>query len=404
MFNRETYLEKIRPFIGTDLIKVLTGVRRCGKSVMLELLKTELTERGVRPERMLHVNFEDIANKRWLDGDALHARVLECAGDSQEKFACFFDEVQLLPKWETYINSLRLRRNIDIYVTGSNAKLLSGELATLLTGRYIAFEIQPFSFPEFLELHRSIRGEKPVAEVFNDYVIFGGMPFLSNLGLDYATSMQYLRDIYQTILMKDVLQRHNIRDADLLERIVIYVLSNVGKTFSALSISKYLKSEKRIVSSETVLNYLRTCEEAFLFSRVRRNDLNGKKLLTINEKFYVCDHGFREALCRGNVNSIEIVLENMVYQELRRRGWTVTIGKVGDLEIDFVAEKQKQLCYVQVAYILADDNVIAREFGAFDKLDSHFPKYVLSMDEFDRSHEGIKHLNIRDFLLGKELV
>jgi predicted AAA+ superfamily ATPase len=182
------------------------------------------------------------------------------------------------------------------------------------------------------------------------------------------------------------------------------VLANVGKTFSATSIAKYLKNERRPVTPETILNYIKACEDAFLFHRVRRNDLQGKKLLTVNEKYYIVDHGFREAARENNTKSISIVLENMVYMELIKRGYSVTVGKIGDLEIDFVAEKQNEPVYVQVAYILADDSVIAREFGAFDKLDSHYPKYVLSMDEFDRSREGIKHLNIRDFLLGKELV
>jgi len=405
MLKRESYLKKIRPFMGADLVKVLTGVRRSGKSVMLELIKDDLVAHGLAPVRTLAINFEDIEGERWLDGHALHGHVLERMGASKEKFALFLDEVQLLPRWEYYVNSLRLRTNLDIYITGSNSQLLSGELATLLTGRLAAFEVLPFSFAEFLEAGRLRHGEKgkTVAEVFNDYVRLGGMPFLTNFDFDYKTSMQYLHDIYQTILLKDVVKRHNIRDADLLERIVRYMLANVGKTFSASSISKYLKSEQRKVAPETVLNYISACEEAFLFYRVRRNDLEGKRLLTINEKYYVSDPGLRETVLLDNVKNIEIVLENIVYLELRRRGWKVTVGKVGEHEIDFVAESFKDVCYIQVTTMLAGEATIEREMGSLQKINTNYPKYILSMDEFDRSHEGIKHLNIRDFLLNENL-
>jgi predicted AAA+ superfamily ATPase len=402
MLKRETYLERIRPFVGKDIVKVLTGVRRCGKSVMLDLIKQELLANGVKPDRILHLNFDSGALPFELNRMAAYSFIDAKIKSGAGKFFLFLDEVQDIPEWEKMVNAMLIDFDADIYVTGSNAKLLSSELATHIAGRYVKFEIHPFSFAEFLETHRAQRGEKPPAEVFRDYIRFGGMPFLVNLNWDERNSAQYLCDIYQTILLKDVLQRNKIRDADLLERIVRFVLANIGKTFSALSIAKYLKSEQRKMTSETVLNYIRSCEEAFLFYRVRRNDLNGKKLLSINEKYYVCDHGLREAVCHDNINNIELVLENIVHNELRRRGYTVTVGKIDEQEIDFVAEKPGDIRYIQVSSYLSGEETIKRELGSLQKLDTNYPKYLLSLDEFDRGHEGIKHLNIREFLLGAE--
>jgi predicted AAA+ superfamily ATPase len=408
--KRETYLKQIRPFIGTDLVKVLTGIRRCGKSVMLELVRDELRERKIPEERIISINFDDPANFPLRDGERFHAHIasrvaeLSKTGKNSGKIYLFFDEIQEVNDWETYINGLRFLPDVDIFLTASNANLLSGELATYLTGRHVKFEIHPFSFAEFSEAHRLLKGERPVNEVFNDYVVLGGMPFLLNLDLQYAPSVQYLKDLYQSVVFKDILLRNNIRDVDLLRRIIVFVLENVGKTFSATSISKYLKSEKRAVSTDTVLNYIRACEDAFLFYRVQRNDLQGKKLLTVNEKYYVIDHGLREAVCENNSKEVGIVFENMVFTELLRRGYTVTVGKVGDLKIDFVAKRQNEQVLIQVSYYCGAKETMERELAPLEKYVSNYPKYIISMDDFDLSRSGIKHLNIRDFLLGKELV
>jgi predicted AAA+ superfamily ATPase len=408
--KRETYLKQIRPFIGTDLVKVLTGIRRCGKSVMLELVRDELRERKVPRERIISINFDDPVNYPLRDGARFHAHItslvtqLGGAEKTGEKIYLFFDEIQEVSGWETYINGLRFLPNVDIFLTGSNATLLSGELATYLTGRHVKFEIHPFSFAEFCEAHRLSKGETPVSQVFNDYIVLGGMPFLLNLGLQYAPSIQYLRDLYQSVVFKDILLRNSIRDVDLLRRIIVFILENVGNTFSASSISKYLKSEKRTVSTDTVLNYINACEDAFLFYRLQRNDLRGKKLLTINEKYYVVDHGLREAVHENNNKDIGVVLENMVFMELLRRGYTVTVGKVGDLEIDFVAKRKNEQAYIQVSYYCGAKETMERELAPFKELVSNYPKYIISMDDFDLSHEGIKHFNIREFLLGRELV
>lgn len=315
-----------------------------------------------------------------------------------DKSYLFFDEIQEVDAWEKCVNSLRVKFDVDIYITGSNAKLLSGEFATYLAGRYIEFVVYPFSFAEFVDMYYTLNPKANETEAFKQYILFGGMPFLMNLNLQAAPCNQYLQDVYNSVVLKDVMKRNNIRDVDLLERIIIYVLANVGKTFSSTSISKYFKSENRNVSPETILSYIKACEDAFLFYRARRQDLVGKKILTINEKYYVADHGLREAVYGKNNRDIEIVLENIVYMELLRKGYSVTIGKINSLEVDFVAEKQGELIYVQVAYILAADSTIKREFGSLKTINDNFPKYVVTMDEIDMSRDGIHHVNIRDFL------
>lgn len=283
-----------------------------------------------------------------------------------------------------------------------DAKLLSGELATYLTGRYVEFVIYPFSFAEFTELYHTVYPETDTRECFNKYLTAGGMPYLSNLHYDETASRQYLRDLFNSVELKDIVKRNRIRDVDLLERIIAYVTSNIGTTFSSTAISKYLKSEGRSVSPETVLGYIKACTDAFLFYQVKRQDLQGKKILTVNEKYYVADHGIREAVFGGNKKDINLVLENIVYMELLRRGYSVTVGKVGSKEIDFVCEDHGNKLYVQVAYLLASEDTIQREFGVYDHVRDNFPKYVVTLDEFDMSRDGIKHRNIRDFLLEDE--
>ncbi|MEI6602982.1 MAG: ATP-binding protein [Clostridia bacterium] len=398
MLARELYMKQIRPFINTDLIKVVTGIRRSGKSVMLELIKNELVGMGVTPKQMISINFEDIEYKGLTDSDSLHAYVSDMIGDSKVKTYLFLDEIQEVNEWEKCLNSFRVKFEIDIYVTGSNAKLLSGELATYLAGRFVQFVVYPFSFLEFSEIFLVTNPDISSSELFKKYLILGGMPFLANLNFQEAPCMQYLQDVYSSVVLKDITSRNRIRDVDLLERIIRYLIANIGKTFSATSISKYFKSERRSVSPETILNYIRACADAYLFFRASRQDLPGKKLLTINEKYYLADHGIREAIFGGNGRDIEIVLENIVFIELLRRGYSVTVGKIRGLEIDFVAEKGDHRLYIQVAYLLASESTVEREFGALMALEDNYEKYVLTMDELNMSREGIVHMNIREFL------
>lgn len=320
----------------------------------------------------------------------------------QERYIFFFDEIQEVREWEKCINSFRVELDCDIYITGSNAKLLSGELATYLAGRYVEFVIYPFSFEEFIQLYHTIFPEADVRTCFNRYLTAGGMPYLANLRYEETACRQYLQDLFNSVELKDIVQRNKVRDVDMLERIIAYVTANIGTTFSSTAISKYLKSEGRSVSPETVLGYLKACTDAFLFYQVKRQDLRGKKILTVNEKYYVADHGVREAVFGGNQQDINLVLENIVYLELLRRGYAVTVGKIGDKEIDFICESQGNRLYVQVAYLLASEDTIQREFGVYERIRDNYPKYVLTLDEFDMSRDGIKHRNIRDFLLDKK--
>lgn len=402
MIKREAYMRRIRPFMGNELIKVLTGIRRSGKSVMLELIQNELAEKGVQRKQFISLNFENMSNVHLCNAAALHDEIIRQSASIDGKVYLFFDEIQEVADWEKCINSFRIELDCDIYITGSNARLLSGELATYLAGRYVEFVIYPFSFEEFIELYRTVYPNTDIRQCFQKYLTMGGMPYLSNLRYEEEPCRQYLRDLFNSVELKDVVKRNNIRDVDMLERIVAYITANIGTTFSSTTISKYLKSEGRSVSAETVLNYVRACTDAFLFYQVKRQDLQGKKILTVNEKYYVADHGIREAVFGGNMKEINLVLENIIYMELLRRGYTITVGKVSEQEIDFVAQLQDSRLYIQAAYLLASDDTIRREFGVFDRVRDNFPKYVVTLDEFDMSRNGIKHRNIRDFLLAKK--
>ena len=402
MIQRERYINNIKPFIGKDIVKVLTGIRRSGKSVMLRLIQEEIQRQGVVETQFISFNFESMENADFCTASSLYQELKRRIALIQGKVYLFFDEIQEVEQWEKCINSARVDFDCDIYITGSNAKLLSGELASYLGGRYVEFVIFPFSFEEYLESIKQENKDTSVTEEFKNYLEMGGMPFLVNLRYDKEASLQYLRDVYNSMLLKDVVQRNNIRDVELLERMILYFLDNVGHSFSARSISNYLKQENRKVSAETILNYIKACCDAYLFMKLRREDLQGKKILSVNEKYYSVDHGLREAILGTNTRNIDQVLENIVCVELLRRGYTVTIGKNGEKEIDFIAKKNKDKLYIQVAYLLAGSETIEREFGIYDSVRDHYPKYVLSLDELDMSRNGIKHLNIRDFLLSKE--
>ena len=401
MLKRDEYIKQIVPFIDKDVIKVLTGIRRSGKSVMLKLLMEELKNKGINENQFIYINFENLKYRNLKNYERLYDFILNKVDDKYKSYYIFLDEIQEVEEWERCVNSLRVDEdfNFDIYITGSNAKLLSGELSTYLAGRYIEFVVYPFSFKEFFEIMKEKNKEIDLKEAFQDYVKFGGMPFLHNLDYNYEASMQYLQDLYASIILKDITQRNNIRDTDLLERIINYVVMNIGNTFSATSISKFFKSENRKVATETILNYIKACEEAFLVYRVARNDLLGKKILNVNEKYYIADHGIREAIMENNQKNINQVLENIVYFEMLRRGYNVKTGKVDNLEVDFVCKKNDETIYIQVSYLLASEDTKEREFSVLENIKDNYPKYVLSTDEFDMSRNGIKHMNLIEFLI-----
>ena len=387
MILRENYLKKIRPFIKKDVIKVLTGMRRSGKSVILEQIRDEINSPNI-----IHLNFEELDNQHLLDYECLYNFVKEKIGSSKETFYLFFDEIQEVTGWEKAINSLRAKYKADIYITGSNSKLLSGELATYIAGRYVAFTIYPFSFSEFKEAN--------LTPTFDSYVEHGGMPFLTSINFEPTSSKKYLQDIFNSIILKDIVKRRDVRDVDLLERVIYYALANVGRTFSATSISNYFKSEKRTAAIETILNYLTYCEEAFLFNSLKSQDIKGKKILNVNEKYYVTDHGLREAVVGSNLKNYDIILENIVCMELLRRGYEILVGKVGEKEVDFLAEKDGKKLYIQVCYLLENEDVINREFGSLLKIKDNYPKFVLYKEgSFKGELEGIPAVKIEDWLL-----
>jgi predicted AAA+ superfamily ATPase len=348
---------------------------------------------------MIVLNFEDMNLEELKDPRKLHAYLKNVMDSGEGRYYLFLDELQEVEGWETCINSLRVHSDVAIYITGSNSKMLSGEFATLLSGRYVQFQIYPFSFTEFCAAIKDSALALSDTELFKRYLSQGGMPFIINAGLGGIDVKQYLQDLFASVVIKDIVKRNKIRDVDLLERIITYVIANTGKTFSATSLSKYFKNENRIVAPETILNYLKGCEDAYLFGRVSRLDVPGKKILQVNEKYYIADHGLRQAVYGYNERDIELVLENIVCLELWRRGYKVTVGRIGEKEIDFVGDRDGKRIYVQVCYLLADEKTVEREFGVYYSVSDNYEKYVVSLDELDMSRDGIQHLNIRDFLL-----
>ena len=393
---RPKYIKQITQFVDKPVIKVLTGMRRVGKSTLLTMIKDEILK-NIPDKNKIYLNFESAELFDITTAKALHTYLQPVIKKTKGKIYFFFDEIQMVSGWERVINSLSVDKDCDIYITGSNSTLISGDLATLLSGRYTAFEIYPFTFDEFMQIFRNKK--IPKEALFDKFVQFGGMPFLHYFDLDEVPSFKYLNDVYNTVLVKDVLQYNNIRDVDIFNRILSYVLENIGHTFSANSIKNYFKNEKRAVSIDTVLNYLEYCKNAFIIKKVSRYDMTGKKVLKVDEKYYVTDHGFRQAQGFSNTKDIERTLENIVFIELVSRGYEVKIGKLKDREIDFIAQKNDRIFYYQVAYMLTDEKTREREFGVYKSIEDNFPKYVLSMDHFDFSRDGVIHKNIIDFLL-----
>lgn len=396
---RNKYIEKIKKFIDKPIVKILTGMRRVGKSTILNIIKDQVLK-DVPDENKIYMNFESFEFFDIKDANPLKDYLSEKLKDKEGKVYFFFDEIQLVKDWEKVVNGLRVSHNCDIYITGSNSKLISGDLATLLAGRYVEFEIQPFTFDEFSEIYRSSNLSRE--ELFQKFIKIGGMPGLKYFNLEEEVSQKYLNDIYNTVLVKDVLNYNNIRDVDIFNRILSFATQNIGGNFSASAIRNYLKSENRNISVDTVLNYLEYCHKAFVLKKVPRYDLGGKKLLKVDEKYYLTDHGFRQSVGFSNVKDIEKTLENIVYIELLSRGYNVKIGKVKDREIDFVAKKGEDVSYFQIAYLMENEKTRNREFGAYDLVTDNYPKYVLSMDKLDFSQRGIVHKNIIDFLLESE--
>ena len=400
MIERPLYIEKLRPFLNeTELVKIITGIRRSGKSVMLELIKQELVTQGVSVACFISVNFEDFTYYHLRDAKTLHDYLKAEIDQKNGRCYLFLDEIQEVENWEGAINSLRVNSDVDIYITGSNAKLLVSEFSTYLGGRYMTMQVFPLSFKEIVD---SKQVQVHTKESFLAYVESGGMPLIINRDFDQASRKQYLEDLFTAVVIKDIVKRNKIRDVDMLERLIKFVIANMGKTFSASRISKFFKSEKRTISSETVLNYLRFCQDAYLLYPLSRFDVPSKRMLQVDDKFYIVDHGLRETVYGNNLRDIELSLENIVCIECLRRGYMLTVGRVGEREIDFVCEKGKEKIYIQVSYVMESEKTRQREFGVYNEVQDNFPKYIVTMDEVDFSQNGIKHVKIWDFLLCDE--
>jgi predicted AAA+ superfamily ATPase len=398
-------MENIRPYIGKPYIKVLTGIRRCGKSSILLLLKEELETRGVDPGRVIHINFESLAYADLLTAPALRAYILSRIKNAETHYI-LLDEIQEVTEWERAVNSLMVDAPVDIYITGSNSRLLSSELATYIAGRYISIPVRTLSFAEYL----SFKGEPVNTEgdeksgnataLFRDYIRRGGFPRIALDNNSYDEDYKAVYDIYSSIILLDTVKRHNIRDIELLNRVIRFTLDNVGNSFSAKKVADYFKSQQRKVHIETIYNYLNALEEAYIIKRIPRYDIRGRELLKTNEKYYVGDHSLIYALLGYQDHSISGVLENIVMHELERRSWTVYTGKLDTSEVDFIAQRRSERMYIQVCYRLETDTVVEREFSPLLKIRDSWPKYVLSMDAFWRNTpEGIRHMSIPAFLL-----
>ena len=398
MIKREEYLKRIRGFYDQDLIKVITGIRRSGKSTLLKQIIDELKDKGVKQERIIYINFEDIEMSFIKNDVDLNSYIKKKIKDD-EKYYLFFDEIQNVIDWEKAVNSFKATKNVSIFITGSNSNLLSGELATLLAGRYVSFKIQPFSFKEVCEL-KGIEEKEKIEKAFEDYMKWGGMPqrFYFN---DEQETKNYLMDLYDSIVVKDIISRYKVKDVELLNKILEYLMSTPAQQFSVTNIVNYLKSENRNCSNETLYNYLSYITNSFIMNKAKRYDIKGKRVLSTNDKYYLTDLGLGQVKSPIKAKGKGSVLENIVYNELINRGYEVLVGKSDSFEIDFIASYFDEKIYVQVAYILADDDVIEREFGAFKEIQDNYPKYVLTMDKLDFSQNGIIHKNVIDWLLEK---
>ncbi|MGR3808563.1 ATP-binding protein [Pasteurella testudinis] len=400
MIIRPEYIQQLKPFINTPFIKVMTGIRRSGKSTVMKILQAELAEQNVAQEQIIYINFENFAFSDIKTAEKLYVFIKDKV-KTAEKYYVLLDEIQDVVEWEKAVNAFMVDFNVDLYITGSNSHLLSSELSTYLAGRYIEIPIFTLSFREFLAF-KAHYGKSLLdpSDHFNEYLRKGGFPVVHTGDYDEDTIYKIVQDIYASVILRDTVQRHRIRDVELLERIVRYAFDNIGNTFSGKNVADYFKSRQRKVDLNTVYNYLKALESAFILHRVERFDVKGKEILKTQEKFYLGDVSLLYATMGFRTSLISGILENLVYLELIRQGYKVYIGKFKDKEIDFVAEKQGEKRYIQVAYKLESEQTIAREFSPLQEIVDNYPKFVVTMDDFWNGNiEGIKHLHIAEFLM-----
>ncbi|WP_289220659.1 ATP-binding protein [Ileibacterium valens] len=392
IIDRPDYIEKIHEFKDTKIIKILTGLRRSGKSTLLKLIQKKLINAGISKDRIIEINMELIENEPLKDYHTLNEYILERLNGSDRTYL-FIDEIQEVESFEKLLSSLLLREDLDIYVTGSNSKMLSGELSTLLSGRYVEIPVYPFSYPEYLQMLQSVSSDHPAS--LNDWLVRGGLPY--SIGFSEQAWTTYMEGIYNTVLIKDVIQRKKITDAALLESLSQYLADNISNPVTSTGIAHYLISSGKKTTSKTIDSYLEAMSDAFLVYPVCRFDLRGKKIFDRNQKYYFGDTGLRQYLIGNHLRDFGRLLENAVFLELRRRGYRVYTGRLNQEEVDFVAVKGTQIHYYQVSASILDEKTREREFKALERIQDNYPKTILSLDQFDFSQGGIQHQNLQDF-------
>lgn len=398
MILRPDYIEAVKPFMDAPLVKILTGVRRCGKSTIFEMIRQELLERGIPEDHIIMKKYTEMDMPDTITAKQMYDELVSRVEDDK-RYYFLLDEIQEIKGWEKAVNSLLEGMNADIYVTGSNSKLMSSEISTYLTGRYISIPVFTLSFREYLEFKKE--STQSYDKLLEEYIKFGGFPIIALGEYEQQSAYQIVDGIYHTVVSRDIVKRHRINKQDLFDRVVKYVIENMGKTFSASSISNFLKSENRKVSIESIYNYLRWLEQAFIIFPCERYDMQGKSVLKTQEKYYLADVSFRYALFGYNRKMLDGVMENIVYLELRRRGYDVYVGKNNTKEIDFIAIHKDEKIYVQVCVQIPENS--NREVGNLMEIRDHYPKYVVTLNEMDVGIEnGIRIVHLRDFLLAKQ--
>lgn len=398
MILRSDYIEAVKPFMDAPLVKILTGVRRCGKSTIFEMIRQELLERGIPEDHIIMKKYTEMDIPDTITAKQMYDELVSRVEDDK-RYYFLLDEIQEIKGWEKAVNSLLEGMNADIYVTGSNSKLMSSEISTYLTGRYISIPVFTLSFREYLEFKNE--STQSYDKLLEEYIKFGGFPIIALGEYEQQSAYQIVDGIYHTVVSRDIVKRHRINKQDLFDRVVKYVIENMGKTFSASSISNFLKSENRKVSIESIYNYLRWLEQAFIIFPCERYDMQGKSVLKTQEKYYLADVSFRYALFGYNRKMLDGVMENIVYLELRRRGYDVYVGKNNTKEIDFIAIHKDEKIYVQVCVQIPENS--NREVGNLMEIRDHYPKYVVTLNEMDVGIEnGIRIVHLRDFLLAKQ--
>ena len=400
MIARELYMKQIRPFMNRPFAKVIAGIRRCGKSVVLQLIADELEHQGVAVERIVYMNFESFEWMDIADAKALYRYIKDRVEKTEGRVYILLDEIQEVKDWEKAVNSFLVDWDVDVYVTGSNSRLLSSELSTYLAGRYVSFHIMPLSFNEYLLFHGiESENKENLREEFRKYLRMGGFPAVHTANYSYDAVYKLVYDIYSSVILRDTVQRHSIRNVELLERVVRFVFDNIGNRLNAKNIADYFKSQQRRVDINTVYNYLEALQGAFIIRRVPRYDIKGKDLLQTNEKYFVSDLSLIYAVMGYKDRMISGALENLVYWEMRRRGYDTYIGKQDKREVDFVGIRRDEKIYVQVTYRMESDATVEREYAPLLAISDHYPKYVVSMDDVWQDNiEGVRHWHIADFL------